>query len=396
MWIRTAWQQRIEAGWSNRSVLWLMGVRRTGKTMLCQSLPDIEYFDLELPSVRRRLSDPEAFLSGFQAGSRIALDEIHRLDNPAELLKIAADHFPKLRVLATGSSTLGASARFRDTLAGRKQEIWLTPMTLADVAAARGTLLQRLANGGLPPLFGGAPQQAFQEWLDAFWAKDVLELFRLERRRSFQKLLELAFLQSGGMFEASSFAGPCEVSRTTVANYLAVAEASFVVHVVRPFHSNPAREIVGAPRVYAFDTGFVRVFRGWHELRPEDEGSLFEHLVLNELHAAMQQRAVMYWRTKRGEKVDFVVAAPGAAPVAIECKRRANDFEPRGLRAFRAEYPGGSNYVVTMDTKEPYEIRHGDLLVRYCDLATLVSEVVPTARPVARRRGKAGRRRPGK
>ena len=56
------------------------------------------------------------------------LDEIHRLPNPSELLKIAADHYPDIRILSTGSSTLGASARFRDTLAGRKQEVWLTPM----------------------------------------------------------------------------------------------------------------------------------------------------------------------------------------------------------------------------------------------------------------------------
>ncbi len=49
------------------------------------------------------------------------------------MLKIAADHFPHLRVLATGSSTLGASARFRDMLAGRKAEVWLTPMCSADL-----------------------------------------------------------------------------------------------------------------------------------------------------------------------------------------------------------------------------------------------------------------------
>jgi len=33
--------------------------RRVGKTYLCQSLPDIEYFDCELPRVRRMMEDPE-------------------------------------------------------------------------------------------------------------------------------------------------------------------------------------------------------------------------------------------------------------------------------------------------------------------------------------------------
>jgi predicted AAA+ superfamily ATPase len=41
-------------------------------------------------------------------GKRLILDEIHRLDNPSEILKIAADHYPEVKIIATGSSTLGA------------------------------------------------------------------------------------------------------------------------------------------------------------------------------------------------------------------------------------------------------------------------------------------------
>jgi uncharacterized protein (DUF433 family) len=74
---------------------------------------------------------PEEFLAS-PRGLRVALDEIHRLDNPSELLKIAADHFPETKILATGSSTLGASAKFKDTLTGRKRDIWLSPMILED------------------------------------------------------------------------------------------------------------------------------------------------------------------------------------------------------------------------------------------------------------------------
>ncbi len=86
--------------------------------MLCRLLRDVEYLDCELPSVRRRLRDPESFWEALR-GKRVALDEVHRLEDPASLLKIAADHFPTVRVIATGSSTLGATAKFRDTLAGR-------------------------------------------------------------------------------------------------------------------------------------------------------------------------------------------------------------------------------------------------------------------------------------
>ena len=82
-----------------------------------------------------------------------------------------------------------------------------------------------------------------------YWAKDVLELFRLERRHSFQRLLELVMAQSGGMFEATRLARACEVSRPTITNYVSVLEATFVAHLLRPYAAGGSAEIVTAPKV---------------------------------------------------------------------------------------------------------------------------------------------------
>ncbi len=374
---RTAWIARIEGAWRRRSVVWLMGVRRVGKSVLCLTLPDCEYFDCELPRVRRRLDDPEAFL-GSHRGKRIVLDEIHRLPNPSEVLKIAADHFTTTRIVATGSSTLGASARFRDTLTGRKAEVWLTPMTLADLADFGNEELEhRLLHGGLPPFFLAPelPERDFQEWVDAYWAKDILELFRLERRQSFQRLVELLMAQSGGMYEATRFARACEVSRTTIGNYLAVLGATLVVHVIRPFAARRTAEIVAAPKVYGFDTGFVCYHRGWHTLRREDMGLLWEHLVLNELHAHSGAATVHYWRSKHGNEVDFVLPRRGGPPIAIECKWTVGDLDPAGIRAFRTAYPGGQNLAVVSDIERPFARRYGDLTVRFVPLSQLSEDV---------------------
>lgn len=166
-------------------------------------------------------------------------------------MKIAADHFPETRVIATGSSTLDASVKFRDTLTGRRETVWLTPMIAADLAAfGDEDLPHRFLRGGLPPHFLATdlPERDFQDWIDAYWAKDVQELFRLERRWSFQRFVELLLAQSGDMFEATRFAAPCEVSRQTISNYLAALETTFVVQVVRPYSTRRATEIVSAPR----------------------------------------------------------------------------------------------------------------------------------------------------
>jgi predicted AAA+ superfamily ATPase len=374
---RHFWTGRIEELWRRRSVLWLRGVRRVGKTCLAQSLDNIEYFDCELPRVRRTMEDPENFLEGLR-GKRVVLDEVHRLTNPSELLKIAADYFPTVRILATGSSTLGASRRFRDTLAGRKSDLWLTPMIDADlVDFERPELPHRLLHGGLPPFFLSAdlPERDFQEWMDAYWAKDVQELFRLERRTSFQRFVELLLAQSGGIFEATRFAAPCEVSRSTISNYLAALEATSVALVLRPFSSRRSSEIITAPKVYGFDTGFVCTHRGWTSLRPDDFGQLWEHYVLNELMANLQATSFRYWRNKQGHEVDFIWMPRGRTPVAIECKWSARDFDPANLLVFARAYPKATLLVTTPDARPAFTRAYRSVRIEFLTLDRLVKRI---------------------
>ncbi|MBI5149423.1 MAG: ATP-binding protein [Candidatus Omnitrophica bacterium] len=376
---REFWIRKIESSWKKRSVIWLSGVRRAGKTCLCQSLKDIEYFDCELPRVRALMDDPEGFLDSVR-GKRIVLDEVHRLANPSELLKIAADHYPKTGIIATGSSLLGASAKFRDTLTGRKSEVWLVPMMSEDLRNfGRPDWNHRFLFGGLPPFFMSDefPERDIQEWADAYWAKDVQELFRLGKRYSFQKFFELLMAQSGGIFEATRFAGPCEVSRATINNYLKILEATYVVHVVRPFSRRRATEIVAAPKVYGFDTGFFCYFRGWREIRPDDMGPLWEHFVLNEIHAHLQTRPICYWRDKRGHEIDFVFPREGKPCIAVECKWKGAEFDARNLEAFLRQYPQSEAYVVSHDAARTISRVILGTKVHFVNLSSLIDAIAP-------------------
>ncbi len=372
---RDYWIKMLEKAWKKRSIVWLAGVRRVGKTFLCQSLDDVEYFDCELPRIRRILEDPEEFLRGVE-GKRVVLDEIHRLSNPSELLKIAADHYPSTKIVATGSSTLGASKKFRDTLTGRKTKIHITPMLFHETGDFDGKDLKyRILHGGLPPFFleDSLPEVDFQEWLSSYWAKDVQELFRLEKQHSFIKFTELVLAQSGSMFEATRFATPCEVSRTTISSYLSVLQETCVAYVVRPFSTNASTEITSAPKVFGFDTGFICHCRGWTSLRRDDLGHLWEHIVLNELQGRLQVEKINYWRDKRDHEIDFVLNEKGASPVTIECKWSASRFDSVNLKAFRKRYPKGDNYVVATDVDRAYQRDYDGVKAKFVSLPGLVS-----------------------
>ena len=137
---------------------------------------------------------------------------MHRIADPSLLLKIAADEYPELRILATGSSTLAATGKFRDSLTGRKRAIYLCPVL-------------------------------WEECEEPFGIAD------LDRR--------LLLRWSTGQVDYSRLSRLTELSRPTVKSCLEALEIAHAVHLLRPFRGGGGGEIVSRPKCYAFDTGFV-------------------------------------------------------------------------------------------------------------------------------------------
>jgi hypothetical protein len=378
---RPYWKKLIEKEWQERTVIWLMGVRRVGKTSLCRSFEDTEYFDCESPRVQQLFEDIELFLES-KRGKRIILDEIHMLPRPATVLKLAADHFPEVKIIATGSLTLGASKKFSDTLTGRKREVWLTPILLEEMKLfGDQDIRHRFLRGGFPSFFmnESLPEKDFIEWIDAYWAKDIQDFFTVSKRSAFQKFVELLLANSGGMFEISNYTTPCEVSRPTIESYLNVLAETFVVHIVRPFSTHKASEIVKAPKVYGFDTGFVCYAKGRGELRAEDLGFMWEHVVLNELHGYLQKQSIQYWRNKLNKEIDFVIKnRKNNTVAAIECKFNSSNAGlssdiGKNFEAFRELYPEGQNFVVSYNIDTPYQKQYKDLTIHFVNTKDLIS-----------------------
>ena len=47
---RPLWLERVRQAWTQRSVVWLSGVRRVGKTTIARMLPGAVYLNCDLPS----------------------------------------------------------------------------------------------------------------------------------------------------------------------------------------------------------------------------------------------------------------------------------------------------------------------------------------------------------
>lgn len=377
---RMFWINRIQEAWKKRPIVWLSGVRRVGKTTLSQMFPKAVYQNCDLPSVVRRLVDPESFYDSLDKGAIVIFDEIHRLEDPSRLLKIAADAYPHLKVLATGSSTLEATQKFRDSLTGRKQMIYLPPVLWSECMDNFGIkeLDRRLLHGGLPePLLSETKSAAFfSEWMDSFYARDIQELFSIRNRTGFMRLLQLLLRQSGSLMDYTNLARLSELSRHTVKAHVEAMGIAHAVFLLSPFQGGGRREITRRPKCYAFDTGFVTYVKGWDSIREDDRGLLWEHLVLDTLRTQFGDHNVLYWRDKSGREVDFVIKGPGQQAAAVECKINPDHFDPVSLTVFRSLYPEGENYVLSPNIKSPYQRRYGKLQVHFISISRLFEIVL--------------------
>lgn len=376
---RPFWEQKIKKAWEETSIVWLSGVRRSGKTTIAGTLAEENealYLDCDLPAIEEMVHDPELFYKNC-SHKIIIFDEVHQLKDPARLLKIGADLFPRHKILATGSSTLSATKKFRDTLSGRKRNVHLLPTLWCEFGMFNeATLEKRLFHGGLPqPLMADKKSASFfREWTDSFFSRDIQKLFSFRDASKFSLVLEYLMRQSGGFLESVKISSALGISRPTIESHVRALEITHTVNLLRPFFGGGRKEIVKIPKCYSFDTGFVSFFKGWDPLRPSDFGILWEHFVLEQLVALNPFSKIHYWRDLSGREVDFIIPRNRDAVDAVECKWKLSEFDVGGLKKFRYYYPKGSNYLICPLPETPYKKEFSNLLITVCSPSALFRE----------------------
>jgi hypothetical protein len=96
---------------------------------------------------------------------------------------------------------------------------------------------------------------------------------------------------------------------------------------------------------------------------------------VGKLHVHLGRRPIRCWRSKHGHEVDFVVAERGRAPIAVECRWSAGDFDPSGIKSFRAIYPNGPTFVVASDVDRPHTRASGEIPVTVVALRDLIEQL---------------------
>jgi len=314
----TAALRRLARGFP---VVAVTGPRQSGKTTLVRAtFPGKVYVSLEDPDERAlALEDPRAFLGRFARGA--ILDEVQRAPELFSYLQTRVDERRSAgQFVLTGSQQFGLMASITQSLAGRVGLLHLLPFALAELKP-QGKLdasLSRVIFRGLyPPVVSRrvAPPQWYASYVSTYVERDVRQVAAISDVAAFRRFLRMCAARCGQLLNLSGLANDCGISHVTARAWLTVLEASYIVHLLPPYHVNFGKRLVKTPKLYFYDTGLASYLLDIRESRQLEthpaRGALFESLMVSEWLKHRFNRALptnaFFWRDNVGNEIDLLL-----------------------------------------------------------------------------------------
>lgn len=325
----------------------LTGPRQVGKTWLAKALMT----DFKRPQYLNYDHFDDARVINTHSWAidtdMLILDEIHKKKGWKVFVKGIYDTRPENQaMLITGSARLDTFRQSGESLAGRYFHFRLNPISVKELEGSLEpfealSLLNRL--GGFPePFLSGEESQAAR-WRNQYYTdlvrEDILEFSRVQEIRSMRLLLELLRERVGSPVSYTSLAGDLQIAPNTVRRYIEILEDLCIVFSVRPFHLNVARAVLREPKIYFFDSGFVKGDEG---VRLENTCAvcLLKHVQYLR-DAVGEDVGLHYVRTKDGREIDFALSRQEKVEQLIEVKL-SDDIPSASLHFFMKRIPGAS------------------------------------------------------
>jgi uncharacterized protein len=302
-------------------VVAVTGPRQSGKTTLARAtFPKKPYVSLEDLDERELADrDPRAFLGRFPDGA--ILDEVQRCPSLLSYLQTRVDQDGRRGLFVlTGSQQFNLLASMTQSLAGRVALVSLLPFSLTELQKAElaPDRLEELLFAGLyPPIYDRQiePGIWYGNYVQTYLERDVRQVLNVQDLGVFQRFLRMCAARNGQLLSLSGLANDCGVTHHTAKSWLNVLEASYIVHLLPPHHSNFTKRLIKTPKLYFYDCGLAAWLLGVQSpeqlvIHPQ-RGPLFESWAISELLKARFNHALAsnlyFWRDRAGREIDILL-----------------------------------------------------------------------------------------
>lgn len=291
----------------------------------------------------------------------LMLDEVQKVRGWSETLKLLWDARatgPEIRVFVLGSSALLMQEGLSESLAGRFFLHRCTHWGLAECQQAFGWSLEQWI------YFGGYPGAAVfiddeSSWkryvtdslIETVLARDVLQMSKVAKPVLLRHLFALAATLPAQILSYTKMLGQLQDAgnTTTLAHYLKLLEAAFLVSGLELFSQGVMRKRGSSPKLILWNNALINALstHTFHDVLADTIwwGRLVENAVGAHLCNSLVsvEYGLSYWREGNHE-VDFVVTR-GRKAWAIEVKS-GRSGTAAGLNRFRKRYPEAQALLV--------------------------------------------------
>lgn len=400
---------------SSHEIIFLLGTRQVGKTTLTKMIMDAHkidpkqkiYYDLEDSSKRSLFENASVEqikrvlkLDGVDTNidSLVCLDEIQKLQDPSNLLKLMHDHLPNVRVIATGSSSLEIKHKFSDSLAGRKRVFHIEPLSFDEFLIF--TEQRRLANFrqmfveendklSLKPmanalskeflplfyeylLFGGYPEVVLlssrdekiaklKSIIDSYINKDIRDIANIENIEGYNNLLKYISINTCSTINLTSVSKDIKVALNTLNRYIQILKDTFIIGELPPYFTNKNSEISKNKKLFFKDLGNrnLQILSFMALAERVDSGALYENYIYNRLANDLAiTESLHFYRTQSKTEIDFVKASEYGLFI-YEVKSGSHMQIPKAFGEFSLKYADKGIKSMTVINKDNFDYLGG-------------------------------------
>lgn len=366
-----------------RQTIIVSGLRRVGKTTLLYQLIGARIgkndpretvyfnFDKKVTEITTVLESYEA-LTGMEWKKKkifVFLDEIAKLEDWANKIKLLYDAFPNLKFVVSSSSSSSLENDAISSLAGRHFLVNVKPLSFVEYLELGGNArlaenaelwktelkmeFERYLLRSFPETIGWEDEYRIKDYLrttviDKIIREDLPEKFRNINRDLLFTLLGIFYGEPGIYLDYDGLSKTLRISKRTLIKHIFYLEFSYLIRRIKNFRVS----------ALAASRKMQRAYAGWWTLaycHTDNKDRIMENVV------ASSSDAKYYWR-KNDKEVDFLLLTDddegkkNIVPVEVKNKKDIAKDDIKNLKYFLGKYDNAKEGIVIYSGDDETEI----------------------------------------
>ncbi len=311
----------------------LLGPRQVGKSTLMDIIlsgnDNVKWFTGDDPADRDTLTGISLTRLKLILGNCIVvvIDEAQKISGIGDTMKLITDHLPDIQLIAAGSSSFQLASSLGDTLAGRKREYQLYPISFSEMVSHNGLIEEersfadRMIFGYYPEVVmnPGKEREILKELTDSYLYKDILSMDKVAKGDKLVKLVQALALQIGSQVSYHELAQTVRIDDKTVEKYIDILEKCYIVFRLPSYAKNLRNELKFSRKIYFYDLGIrnavLENFTPLSLRAKEEIGHMWENFMIAERKKSNEYSkkciSSYFWRTEQQKEVDLIEVQDG-------------------------------------------------------------------------------------